>query len=133
MIMTKKGLAVALPIGLLLAFFAPGCYNGTLIDVGATLEITRDVTYTADVVPILEKNCSLSGCHSAGGIEPDLSADKAYGSLTNGGYIEVANPANSRLYGLLSGRLAPTMPVGGKDPEIAAIILAWINQGAQNN
>lgn len=131
--MTKKRIVQALAIVLLAVFFAPGCYKSTTVDLSSDLEITRDVSYATDVLPIFEKSCSLSGCHNAGGIAPDLSSANAYNSLTNGGYIDVANPENSRLYGYVSGSLTPVMPVSGADPEIAAMILAWIKQGAQNN
>lgn len=124
---------MALAIVSLAVFFAPGCYKGTTVDLGADLEITRDVVFTADVVPIFEKNCSLSGCHSTGGIAPDLSSANAFNALSNGGYLDVANPANSKIYGFVSGKLTPAMPISGVDPTIAATVLAWIQQGAQNN
>jgi hypothetical protein len=75
----------------------------------------------------------LSGCHSSGGIVPDLSPGKAYISLTTSDYLDLENPENSELYGLTSGQLSPSMPPKGADPTIAATILAWIQQGAQNN
>lgn len=121
---------VALTLAVL---FAAGCYNGTTLDIRGDIEITRDVTFATDVAPIFEKNCSLSGCHVTGAISPDLSPSNAYNSLANGGYLDIANPANSKVYGFVSGKLTPAMPVSGADPEIASMILAWIQQGAQNN
>ena len=132
--MTKNRIVLAVAIlSLTAVFFAPGCYKGTTVDLSSDLEITRDVNFAADIVPIFEKSCSLSGCHNAGGIAPNLSSDNAFNSLSNGGYIDIANPENSRLYGFVSGRLTPVMPVSGVDPTISAMILAWIKQGAQNN
>ena len=124
---------MALAIVSLAVFFAPGCYKGTTVDLGYDLEITKDVVFTADVVPIFEKNCSLSGCHGTGGIAPDLSSANAFNAFFNGGYLDVANPANSKIYGFVSGKLTPAMPISGVDPTIAATVLAWIQQGAQNN
>ncbi len=131
--MTKKRIVQALAIVLLAVFFAPGCYKSTTVDLSSDLEITRDVGFAADVLPIFDKSCNQSGCHSTGGIAPDLSSTNAFNALSNGGYIDVANPENSRLYGLVSGTLSPVMPVSGADPVIAATVLAWIKQGAQNN
>jgi len=131
--MTKKRIVLALAMISLAVFLAPGCYKSTTVDLSSELEITRDVSYTGDIVPIFEKSCSLSGCHNAGGIAPDLSTANAYNSLINSDYLDLANPENSKLYGFVSGSLTPAMPVSGVDPEIAATILAWIKQGAQNN
>ena len=131
--MTKKRIVLALAMISLAVFLASGCYKSTTVDLSSELEITRDVSYTGDIVPIFEKSCSLSGCHNAGGIAPDLSTANAYNSLINSDYLDLANPENSKLYGFVSGSLTPAMPVSGVDPEIAATILAWIKQGAQNN
>jgi hypothetical protein len=62
-----------------------------------------------------------------------LSADKAFLSLTTSDYLDINNPENSELYGFVSGKITPAMPIGGADPAISAMILAWIKQGAQNN
>jgi len=131
--MTKKRIMLALAIVAFAALFAPGCYKVTTVDLRADLEITRDVSFAADVLPIFEKSCSISGCHNANGVAPNLSAGQAFISLTTSDYLDTENPENSELYGFVSGKLTPAMPVGGADPEIAATILAWIKQGAQNN
>lgn len=131
--MRVKKLVRAWALVLLVAMVASGCYDSTIVDLRSDLEITRDVTFAGDIIPIFENSCSLSGCHNTGGIAPDLSSANSFTSLTNGGYIDVANPEISKLYGLVSGTLSPVMPVSGADPIIAATVLAWIKQGAQNN
>lgn len=113
--------------------FNGGCYKGTTLDLTSELEITGDVTFTANVIPILEERCAISGCHNSNGISPDLTSDKAFNSLVNGQYIDLASPEQSLVYQFVSGKRSPAMPVGGTDPTIAATILAWIQQGAQNN
>jgi hypothetical protein len=133
MIMIKKSIVIAVAIVSLVVFFASGCYKSTTVDLNTNLEITRDISFATDVVPILENRCSLSGCHNANGVTPNLSTDKAFLSLTTSDYLDLDNPENSELYGLVSGQLTPAMPIGGADPVIAATILAWIKQGAQNN
>lgn len=131
--MTKKRIAIMLAIVSLAVFFAPGCYKGTTVDLNQDLVITKDISFATDLVPIFEKNCSISGCHAAGGISPDLSTGKVYTSLTTSDYLDLSNPKNSELYGFVSGNITPAMPIGGADPVIAATILAWIQQGAHNN
>jgi hypothetical protein len=131
--MKKKRIAIVLAIVSLSVFFTPGCYKGTTIDLNQDLVITKDVSFAADLIPIFEKNCSISGCHATGGIAPDLSTGKVYNSLTTSDFLDLSNPENSELYGFVSGKISPAMPIGGADPVIAATILAWIQQGAQNN
>ena len=133
MIMIKKSIVLTMAIISLAVFFTSGCYKGTTVDLSSDFAITRDVSFATDVAPIFEKSCSLSGCHNANGIVPDLSNGKAYLSLTTSDYLDIENPENSELYGLVSGKITPAMPIGGQDPAIAAMILAWIQQGAQNN
>lgn len=131
--MTKKRIVPTIVILLLALILSEGCYKGTTLDLTQDVEITEDVSFAGDVIPILEKNCSISGCHNSNGVSPDLSSDKAFNALANGGYIDVANPESSLIYEFVSGKRTPVMPVSGVDPTIAATILAWIKQGAQNN
>ena len=127
-----KRIALALVISLIAVFYT-SCYKVTTVDLRSDTAITRDVSFAADVLPIFEKSCAISGCHVTNGQTPDLSADKAYISLTTSDYLDLEVPENSEIYGLTSGKLTPAMPIGGSDPAIAAMILAWIQQGAQNN
>lgn len=131
--MTKKRIIPAIVIVSLAVFFVGGCYNGTTLDLTQDVEITGPVGFTADVIPIFEESCSISGCHNSGGVKPDLSSDRAYNSLINGGYVDVNSPETSLIYEYTSGKRTPEMPVSGADPVIAATILAWIQQGALNN
>ena len=131
--MTKKRIISATTIVSLAVIFLGGCYNGTTLDLTQDVEITGPVGFKADVIPIFEESCSISGCHNPGGVKPDLSSDKAYNSLINGGYVDVSSPETSLVYEFVSGKRTPVMPVSGVDPTIAATILAWIQQGAQNN
>lgn len=131
--MTKKRIVPVIGIVLLALILSGGCYKGTTLDLTQDLEITEDVSFAGDVIPIFEKSCSISGCHNSNGVSPDLSSDKAFNALTNGGYIDVSSPENSLVYEFVSGKRTPVMPVSGVDPTIAATILAWIKQGAQNN
>ncbi|MEY3194401.1 MAG: hypothetical protein RIQ78_498 [Bacteroidota bacterium] len=131
--MIKTRIVPAMVLVLLAVTLTPSCFKGTTVDLNSDLEITRAVSFASDVNPILQKSCSLSGCHSSNGIAPDLSADKAFLSLTTSDYLDINNPENSELYGFVSGKITPAMPIGGADPAISAMILAWIKQGAQNN
>src|SRR6476646_2410475 len=110
--MTKKIMAITLILVTTGFVFLAGCYKVTTLVLNNDQEITTAVSLSADVIPLLSKNCSISGCHNTGGIKPDLSADKAYNTLINGNYIDVNNPENSELYLWLTGKKAAAMPVG---------------------
>jgi hypothetical protein len=109
-----------------------GCYNDYVIfpDGG---EITGDVTFSADILPIFNKDCSLSGCHVSGSQAPDLSSANAYTSLTTGNFVDPASAEDSELYRWMKGLETLPMPPSGSNASNAAKVLAWIKQGAQNN
>lgn len=91
--------------------------------------IPDTVSFKSDIVPIFNQSCNASGCHSAGGFDPDLSPENAYGDLINGGYIDTANPEGSTLYlSIASGSMKTYAQPGD-----AELILEWIKDGANNN
>lgn len=110
-----------------------GCYKDRTVLFETGEEITRPVIFTSDILPIFNSSCNNSGCHSAGGKSPDLSAANAFTSLTNGGYINTGDPQSSELYLWMTGKKGTPMPVAGINKDYNALILAWIKQGAQNN
>lgn len=111
------------------------CYKVATVKPKTDVEVTEPVSFANEIVPIFNKECSMSGCHSSGGIKPDLTSDKAYTSLMNGGYVDVNTPENSEIYLWLTGQKAAAMPPGGpENPDnVNQLVLAWIKQGAQNN
>ncbi len=110
-----------------------GCYKDKTVYFDTGEEITRQVSFSNDVVPIFNKSCNISGCHSPGGKTPDLSIVNAYTSLSNGGYVNTSDPQSSILYLWMTGKKATPMPIGGINKDYNALVLAWIKQGAQNN
>ena len=113
-------------------FLLVSCYKDkTVIEEAA--EVTRTVSFSKDIVPIFNKSCNTSGCHSAGGLKPDLSANNAYNVLTSGSYYSKSKPSSSFLYQKMLGNKGAVMPISGSNSEYNALILAWIKQGANNN
>ncbi len=114
-----------------------GCYKATTLypnpdDVSL---VNKEVSLVNDIIPIFSEKCAISGCHNSGGTNPDLTSSKAYNSLSNGGYLNVADPKNSKLFLRLSGKVTPSMPLGGtiNPSNINALVLTWISQHAKNN
>jgi len=112
--------------------FLIGCYKDKTLP-SKPAEITRTVTFSGDIIPIFNKSCNISGCHSAGGQVPNLTAANAYNSLTVGSYYNTNDPESSLLYLKVTGQDSPPMPPSGVNQDYAALILAWITQGAKNN
>lgn len=110
-----------------------GCYKDKTVYFDTGEEITRSVGFSTDIVPILNKSCNVSGCHSPGGKSPDLSAVNAYTSLSNGGFLNTSDPQSSIIYQWMTGKKGTPMPVSGINKDYNALVLAWIKQGAQNN
>ena len=92
-----------------------------------------EVSYSKDIVPIINSNCAFSGCHGA--ISPEEFKLTSYEGLINGG-ITAGSPEKSKLYRSLKTLDDDIMP---KKPytELAEIeiqlIYVWIGQGAKNN
>lgn len=125
-------------VGLILVvqsiFIFNSCTKNTTVVEDTSPAITTSVSFSKDVLPLLTKNCAISGCHN-GSIAPDLSATAAFASLTSGNFVNVSTPANSEVYLWLTGKRAVSMPAGGANnpSNINAYVLAWIKQGAKNN
>jgi len=92
--------------------------------------ITDSVSFSVDIVPLLESECAISGCHVTGLVAPDLTPANSYDQLTLLGYVDTTNAEESILY----KRIIKDMPPSGlMTQEEIAYVLAWIEQGAQNN
>ena len=92
-------------------------------------EIPDAISYSNNIQPIFNRSCNTSGCHTSGGPDPDLSPDNSYNALLTGEYVDVNNPEGSSLYTSVK---FGSMQVYAQ-PEDAAYILKWIEQGALNN
>jgi hypothetical protein len=90
---------------------------------------TPVVSYQNDIVPLWVQ---CTGCHKAGGDEPNLD-DDSYNNLLNG-YVVPGDAASSTLYKSLLGDGAELMPPGSMWPASKSdLVRDWINQGALDN
>jgi len=133
MLIKNKG--VVLVAGMMILFVTSGCYKVATVVIDNTPAVTKTVSFSKDIVPILTKSCALSGCHNAGGHAPDLTSENAFNSLVVGGYTSKANPSSSKVYQWLTGKGAVLMPMGATNnpSNINGLVLAWITQGVKNN
>lgn len=82
------------------------------------------ISFATQIAPIFAEKCN--SCHDAQA--PVLTADVAYNQLGTK-YVNTASPASSKIY---------TVPTSGThyakvSAAQAALILAWITEGAKNN
>lgn len=110
-----------------------GCYKDKTVIFDTGQEITRPVSFSSDILPIFNNSCAVSGCHTSGGIKPDLSAANAFSTLSIGNYLNTTAAETSSLYLWMAGKKGTPMPTGGVNKDYNALVLAWIKQGAQNN
>jgi len=113
-------------------FTINACYYDEVLPATSNSEV-GDVQFVSGLIPIFNSSCNISGCHSAGGQKPNLTAPNAYTSLINGGYIDKSVPENSLLYQWMKGLKGTPMPVSGSNATYNAKVLAWIKQGAFND
>ena len=109
-----------------------GCYKDVLYPGPDPNAPPQNVSFSSELVPLFTANCAANGCHDAIPThQPSLTADNAFSSLKNGGYINTVVPTNSIIYGeIKSGTMPPTGPLKNADIQK---ILDWIRRGAPNN
>lgn len=131
---TRKTVPFAVAF-LVLVFTTQSCTDNTTVTIDNSPSVNKPVSFANDIIPIFNKSCSIPGCHNTGGKNPDLTASKAYSSLTLGGYLNLAAPDQSSLYLYLIGKKSPQMPLGAaaNPSNLNNLTLAWIKQGAKNN
>ncbi|MBW6498476.1 MAG: hypothetical protein K0B09_08825 [Bacteroidales bacterium] len=117
---------------LVFLLFLAGCYYDAYV-MPDNPEITTDVSFSKDIIPIFNQSCNSSGCHNMGGTAPDLTPTNAYNALKSGNYINTSSPENSELYQWMNGQRSLPMPLSGPNQNYNAYVLAWIKQGALNN
>ena len=127
-IIIYTGLMFALVIGL------PGCYKDIIIpEMGSGPDDLppKQVSYQAELAPMFNTSCAISGCHAAGAHKPYLSTAVSYAEIVNGGYVNLSDPKESTLYKMITGEMAQYMPAPVKIN--TQEVYDWIRNGAPNN
>lgn len=89
-----------------------------------------EVSFSSNIIPIFDQSCNMGGCHNGSGPNPDLTPANAYQSLWDNNLIDTIAPESSAIYVKLVG---PGTHDGRSDGTQRNFILAWIQQGAQDN
>lgn len=127
-----KKFVIGYCVAVVIALSFIGCYRDITSPGADPNGPPQNVSFSGDVIPILSKNCALSGCHDAvPAHKPALTSDKAFGSLTTGGYINTLVPDQSVIYkAVKSGAMPSSGPLKSSDIQK---IYDWIRTGAPNN
>lgn len=93
------------------------------------------IYFDQQILPLLRSNCAMTGCHDAASAEDGVILD-SYNNVRNTGGIKINDPSDSKLYEAITETdLDDRMPPAPQPPlsvEQKALILKWIQQGAQN-
>jgi len=115
-------------IFILFSLFIAGCKYDFIMPVEVP-PITGTVSFSTQVAPIFSAGTKCTSCHNTGGESPILSAASAYASIVPG-LINSAAPETSKIYSIPG---SSSHAWKGYTAGEAAIILAWIKDGAKNN
>lgn len=105
------------------------------VDGGLQTCSTDTVYFQNKVLPLLNSSCAMSGCHDAITHKEGINLT-TYANIVATGGVRPGNPANSKLYTVLSKSGSDRMPPPPAVAFTAAqkdIIYKWIQQGAKNN
>jgi hypothetical protein len=100
----------------------------TLLILGCSSEMPADVSFSGEVVPILESNCTK--CHIEGRTPLDLIPGRYYSDLVAGGYVVKFDATTSPLYNKLKDGHSLLNILS---PRELATVKIWIDEGALDN
>lgn len=90
------------------------------------------VDFTAEILPLIVSNCTMSGCHVSPGPADGLDLTSYAGIMTE---VVAGDPDGSELFEVLTetgNDLMPPPPNAPLTSSQIALIRTWINQGAKN-
>src|SRR4249920_1144017 len=104
----KRTLIVA--ISTLALITLAGCYKDVTSPGQDPNAPPQNVSYSGDIQPIFDANCTTSGCHDEKpSHNPSLVPSKSYTALMSGGFVNTVVPTDSKIYTeVKSGSMPPT-------------------------
>jgi len=118
---------------ILFSFFFGACkYDFVLpVEVPVIDNGGEPISFATQIAPIFSTGDKCTACHKAGSTSPDLTSANAYSQLVPK-YVNTASPASSSLL-TFPGPTTASHTWKKLSAGEAALILAWINEGAKNN
>lgn len=120
-------------IGIALILFS--CNYDHLVPISKEPILPETVSFQRDIIPIFNKYCNTSGCHSGSSPTGNLNLEPAvaYSQLIKKQEVDTINPTYSAIYIKMTSASNPMPPTGKLDNYTISIILKWIRQKAKNN
>lgn len=93
---------------------------------------TAEVCFDRQILPVIQNNCAMSGCHVAGGESPDLSSYEGIKSI-----VKTGAPNKSKLYNVITAKglvltIMPPKPRTQLSVKDINNITVWILQDAKH-
>ncbi len=115
---------------ILCALLASGAFLAACRHNPVGVENQPRIAFATEVLPVLQSNCTKSGCHEEEGGRSRLDFGTARGILAN---VVPYDPLNSRLYTAITSTWSGIMPPSPSPPlsrDLRTKIYLWILQGA---
>lgn len=126
--MKFKQLSIILMV--IMAGFATSCtYDQIEPEIPKPIPPDKEISFATDIQPIFTAKCVKCHPPTAG---LDLSVGKAYDEITATKYMDLANPAESKIY-KYPNLSSATHSYEKYSTDEAALLLQWITDGAPNN
>jgi hypothetical protein len=114
-----------------MGIFFTGCYRDvirpeTAVDPDGP---PQAVSFQADIAPMVNTKCALSGCHASGNHKPYMASGLSYQEIVNGGFVNTLIPKESIIYKKINGEMREYIPSAADRQKI----YDWIRNGASNN
>ena len=118
---------------LLFSLFMNGCKYDFIIpvEVPPVDNGGNPISFSTQITPIFSTGDKCISCHKFGGTSPDLTAANAYSQIMSK-YVNTSSPEQSAIYSFPTPTTTSHTWKKYTAGE-AAIILAWIKEGAKNN
>ncbi len=120
---------------ILFALFLNGCKYDFILPEEVTTVVNpggQPISFATQIAPVFSAGDKCTACHKSGGQTPDLTAANAYSQIMSK-YVVVATPETSMIYTEASPANASVHTWKKFTASEAALVLAWIKEGAKNN
>ena len=114
-------------------FLMAGCiYDWVAVEEVPEIPTDKEISFSSEILPIFNSGNNCTSCHKAGATPPDLTAASAYSQITSK-YLNASAPEESAIYKVPAPGSASHSNRKTYTAQQAALVLAWIKQGAKNN
>ena len=119
---------------ILFSLFLNGCkYDFILPEQVETVNTGgQPISFATQIAPIFSTGDKCIACHKTGGQAPDLTSANAYSQISSK-YVNTGSPETSMIYLEPSPANAAVHTWKKYTASEAALVLAWIKEGAKNN